>query len=218
MTAEKKREFIEKASWFHRIDVGDGIVTPGTQDCKATATRVMLPADLTGECVLDIGANDGFFSFECESRGAARIVALDTWERKYDGTRDIENIRFCKECRNSDIEIKRQNLFDQIDGRFNLVLFLGVLYHLQDMMAGLRRVAEATAKTGKAIIETHYVAGGDAPIARFYPGDELNDDPSNWWGPNAECVRLMAAAYFGRVRVIGTWCDRITVHAEEPRV
>ncbi len=215
MTAEKKREFINKSAWFHRIDLGDGVITPGGQDTAATLGRIGIPADLSGKTVLDIGANDGFFSFECERRGAT-VTALDMWNRKYDGTRAIENIQFCKKVLGSNIEIVQADVLSYGHEPFDLVLFMGVLYHLQDMMAGLRKVAELTKPDGKAIIETHFVAGGDSPSARFYPGAELNNDPTNWWGPNAACVRMMAEIFFKRVRVVNTWCDRMTIHAEEP--
>src|SRR3982750_2975293 len=62
--------------WYHRVPVGHGILTPGVNDCATVLGMMDLPSDLTGKRVLDIGARDGFFSFECERRGA-EVVAID---------------------------------------------------------------------------------------------------------------------------------------------
>lgn len=217
MTAEEKRAFVDGSQWFHRIDLGDGIVTPGTQDIVGILSRARIPDDLTGKTVLDVGANDGWFSFECERRGG-KVTSIDMWDRKYDGTRAIENIQFCKKALGSKIKIIQTDLFDYdpLEG-FDLVLFMGVLYHLQDMMAGIRKVAAFTAKDGLAIIETHYIPGGDAPTARLYPGAELNGDPTNWWGPSKSCVEMMTGVFFDSVEVVSTYCDRLTIHARGPK-
>lgn len=70
---------IEAIRWFHRIDLGDGVVTPGLDDTPAKLQRIQLPQDLTGKSVLDIGAWDSFFSFEAERRGAKHVTAIDSY-------------------------------------------------------------------------------------------------------------------------------------------
>ena len=65
--------------WYHTIDLGGGIVTPGVDDSPVRLARAQLPESLRGLTVLDIGAWDGFFSFECERRGAKRVLAIDTY-------------------------------------------------------------------------------------------------------------------------------------------
>ena len=75
-------------------------------------------------------------------------------------------------------------------GRFDVVLFCGVLYHLRDMLAGL--TAAASVADRMLIVETHMDAADiHRPAAVFYPGAELNGDASNWWGPNQLCVEAM---------------------------
>ena len=64
------RETVRSRTWFHTIDLGDGIITPGQKDTPAELVHLHLPADLSGQTVLDIGAYDGFYSFEAERRGA----------------------------------------------------------------------------------------------------------------------------------------------------
>jgi tRNA (mo5U34)-methyltransferase len=106
-------------------------------------------------------------------------------------------------------------------GRFDVVLFLGTLYHLTDPLGALERVARLTAPGGVAIIETQAaeVAGVTTPIWECFPGQELNNDASNWWAPNlaalAGCcravgfsriTRLTELPYVGRkARILAAW-------------
>jgi len=91
-------------------------------------------------------------------------------------------------------------------GQFDVVLFLGVLYHMEEPLTTLRRLASFTAPGGLAVIET---AAVDVPMLRdsaffeFYPGSELNNDPSNWWSPNAKALEgLCRAAGFRQVNLL----------------
>ena len=67
----------EAIRWYHSIDLGGGIVTRGIDDTPLRLARLDLPRSFAGLTVLDIGAWDGFFSFEAERRGASRVVAAD---------------------------------------------------------------------------------------------------------------------------------------------
>jgi tRNA (mo5U34)-methyltransferase len=92
----------------------------------------------------------------------------------------------------------------QAVGSFDVVLYLGVLYHMEDPLAALRRVRALT--RGVAIIETEAIAAGgfpQRPMAEFFPPDaKLSDDPTNFWAPNAPClIGLCKTAGFGRVEV-----------------
>ena len=84
------REQAARIRWFHSIDLGHGIVTPGLDRSSEKLARLQLPATLEGRTVLDIGAWDGFFSFEAERRGARRVLAVDSycWSGKGWGTQD----------------------------------------------------------------------------------------------------------------------------------
>jgi tRNA (mo5U34)-methyltransferase len=84
-------------------------------------------------------------------------------------------------------------------GTFDVVLFLGVLYHMRHPLLALERVASVTRE--RLILETHVeTLGVRRPLAAFYPGAELDGDDSNWWGPNVSAVEAMLrAAGFGRV-------------------
>src|ERR1700712_3578633 len=73
------RRRVADIEWWHTMDLGDGIVTPGASKSAETLPRLQMPANLAGRTVLDVGAWDGFFSFEAERRGASRVVATDSF-------------------------------------------------------------------------------------------------------------------------------------------
>jgi tRNA (mo5U34)-methyltransferase len=179
--------------WYHSIDLGDGVVTKGVDDTPIRLARLDLPQSLAGRTVLDIGAWDGFFSFEAERRGASRVVASDhySWHGAGWGTKaGFELAREARGSRVEDVDIDVMDLSPERIGTFDVVLFLGVLYHLRHPLAALERVASVT--RGLLILETVVDMVGIArPALAFYPERELNDDPTNWCGPNAPAVHAM---------------------------
>src|SRR5215203_2039841 len=75
-------------------------------------------------------------------------------------------------------------------GIFDYVLFLGVFYHLRHPLLALEKISSIT--KNKLILETHgELVGGKRPIMVFYPGKEMNNDPTNWWGPNPSAITSM---------------------------
>jgi tRNA (mo5U34)-methyltransferase len=179
--------------WYHTIDLGGGLVTNGVDDTPRRLARVQLPASLTGLTVLDIGAWDGFFSFECERRGAARVVAADHYSWHGPGWGSKAGFNLAREALGSqveDIDIDVMDLSPERVGTFDVVLFLGVLYHLRHPFLALERVAQVTRR--RLVVETVIdMVGFERPAMAFYPRRELNDDPTNWWGPNIPAVRSM---------------------------
>jgi tRNA (mo5U34)-methyltransferase len=179
--------------WYHRIDLGHGVVTPGVDDTRLRLARLDLPTSLAGLTVLDVGAWDGFFSFEAERRGASRVVAADyfawhgpTWSTKA----GFELARAALESRVEDLDVDVMDLSPERVGTFDVVLFLGVLYHLPHPLLALERLAAVT--RGLLILETVVdMVGVGRPAVAFYPGRELNGDPTNWWGPNPAAVEGM---------------------------
>jgi tRNA (mo5U34)-methyltransferase len=73
------RREVEQVKWWHTIDLGHGIVTPGIDPTPQRLAEIRMPESLTGRTVLDVGAWDGFFSFEAERRGASRVLATDSF-------------------------------------------------------------------------------------------------------------------------------------------
>jgi tRNA (mo5U34)-methyltransferase len=152
LTADELRRAVAGIRWFHTIDVGQGVVTPGVGGNTRTLRRLGLPQRLDGLSVLDVGAADGFYSFEAERRGAERVLAIDTfcsW-----GTR--EGFDLARRALRSRVEDKRIDVFDlspHTTGVFDLVLFLGVLYHLRHPLLALGRIFSVTGN--HLILETH---------------------------------------------------------------
>jgi tRNA (mo5U34)-methyltransferase len=182
--------------WYHTIDLGGGVVTRGVDNTPERLSRVQLPANLSGRSVLDVGAWDGFFSFEAERRGASRVVASDyySWHGTGWGTGQgksgFQLARAALRSRVEDVDLDVMNLSVEAVGSFDIVLFLGVLYHLPNPLLALERVASVT--NDLLIVETVVdMVGITRPAAAFYPGRELNDDPTNWWGPNPAAVQAM---------------------------
>src|SRR5262245_53864876 len=193
MTNEELQSRVSALRWYHTIDFGGGIVSKGADDTAVRLSRLDLPASLSGRTVLDVGAWDGFFSFEAERRGAARVVATDhySWHGSGWGTKaGFELAREALGSRVEDVDIDVLDLSPERVGVFGVVLFLGVLYHLPNPLLALERIASVTGHL--LILETVVdMVGFRRPAMAFYPGRELNNDPSNWWGPNAAAVQAM---------------------------
>lgn len=211
MTPEEVRERVAQIEWWHSIDFGNGIVTKGYGPTNETLKSLKLPPSLAGWSVLDIGAADGFFSFAAERLGASDVLATDypRWTLPRERKWSKSGFDLARELLDSKVRDKTINLFDlspETVGTFDLVLFLGVLYHVKDMMVALERVASVTRRV--AVIETltdmHF---SRRPAAAFYPWleDDRAMDSSNWWGPNhAAVIGMCRAVGFRRVRVAST--------------
>jgi tRNA (mo5U34)-methyltransferase len=199
---------LDAIRWFHRIDLRDGRVTPGIDDTATKLKQVRLPDDLTGKSVLDIGAWDGFFSFEAERRGAERVLAVDkvTWSHPEVGPRGFH---YARQALGSRVE---SGMFDVLDlcpetvGTFDLVLFLGVLYHMPHPLLALVHVGSVTRH--QLILETHVdLLRVDRPVIAYYAGSECANDPTNWCGPNLPALKTM-------LRTVGF--DRVTMFPVTP--
>jgi tRNA (mo5U34)-methyltransferase len=179
--------------WYHTIDLGHGVITKGADDTPHRLGLMDLPQSLAGKSVLDIGAWDGFFSFEAERRGAARVVACDyySWHGTGWGSKaGFELARAALSSRVEDVDVDVMDLSPERVGTFDLVLLLGVLYHLPHPLLALERVASVTRDL--LILETVVdMVGFARPAVAFYPNRELNNDPTNWWGPNPPAVQAM---------------------------
>jgi tRNA (mo5U34)-methyltransferase len=208
MNRDELRARVDALRWYHTLDLGDGVVTRGVDKTAERLSRVGLPEDLSGRSVLDIGAWDGFFSFEAERRGAARVVATDyyAWHGVGWGTGQgkagFELARTALGSRVEDVDLDVMDLSGDQVGAFDVVLFLGVLYHLRNPLLALERVASVT--KGLLILETVVdMVGVRRPVAAFYPGRELNGDPTNWWGPNPSAViAMLRSVGFTRVEQV----------------
>ena len=202
MTADQIRDEMKGIDWWHQIELGHGIVSPGRGGSTAKRLEQLhLPKDLSGKSFLDIGAWDGAFSFEAEERGASRIVAVN--EKPKPG------LELVIRARGSRVESVTADLSsldpEAVDGPFDVVLFSGVLYHLPNPIAGLERVLALTAPGGLMICET----ATDLNHLRT-PAAALVEDPGgienydrNWWRPSWRgAVSLFEQVGFEKIEVV----------------
>ncbi|MEX1255387.1 MAG: DUF1698 domain-containing protein [Dehalococcoidia bacterium] len=198
--------------WWHTIDLGDGVTTPGHSSTRGQVVRAnTIPGSLEGKTVLDVGCWDGFFSFWCERRGAV-VTPIDDFQHR-DFVRDKygielqggEGFRVAARLLDSRLKLEKRD-FASLQGSFDIVLFLGVLYHERHPLLALEHLARLTKEC--AVVETHYITSSRQPFLRFYPGSSLNDDPTNFWGPTLSCVKLMLREVgFRSVSLVKTYRD-----------
>lgn len=190
-------------NWLHSIDLGNGVISPGKINTIRHLPRFRLPESFAGLTVLDVGACDGFYSFEAKRRGAARVVALDRWGGP--SGLPIDGFNTARDALGLNVENITADLMDLPKlnlGRFDVVLFLGVLYHLRDPWGAIRAVADTC--RGMMVLETHVdLLSEPRPAVAFYSSGELADDPSNHCGPNPAAIELMLKdSGFARVEPI----------------
>jgi len=205
MDTEDLRAQVAAIRWYHTMELGPGVTTPGVDNTPPRLARLDLPDSLAGRTVLEVGAWDGFFSFEAERRGAARVVATDSfcWHGPGWGTKaGFELARRALGSRVEDVDIDVMDLSPERVGTFDVVLFIGVLYHLRHPLLALERVASVTRDL--LVLETVVdMVGVRRPAAAFYPGSELANDETNWWGPNAPAVEgMLRTVGFPSVRTV----------------
>jgi tRNA (mo5U34)-methyltransferase len=133
-----ERRVRELGRWFHNLNLRGVQTAPDhfLGDYPATKWRAFadaVPADLSGRTVLDIGCNAGYYSIEMKRRGADRVVGID-----FDGTY-LAQARFAAEVNNLDVEFRNMSVYDVAALRetFDLVIFMGVLYHLRHPLLAL---------------------------------------------------------------------------------
>jgi tRNA (mo5U34)-methyltransferase len=190
---------VAELTWFHQIDLGNGIVTPG-RDKTAKKLKAMQLPSLVGKTVLDVGANDGFFSFAAERAGASRVVAVDSYAwGKNTASPDAPlaqtkaTFDLAHEVLGSRVETIEADLFDlkpEDLGTFDVVLMLGVLYHLRNPLLGLEHLTKLTKEL--LVVESLVdLIWAHRPLAAFYPSAEIPQDETNWWAPNPMAMRGM---------------------------
>jgi len=216
----QKLEELARLGWYHSMELPDGSVIPGFQTLDVLRKRMAqfpVPADLRGKRALDIGAWDGWFTFELEHRGA-QVVAVDST--------DFQRFRVARELKGSHAEYRIEDVCrlspDKI-GNFDIVMFLGVLYHLKHPMLALEKVCELS--TDMVCVESFVTDDGSDPAAKpvmeFYETTELCGQFDNWVGPNVAClVAMCRAAGFARVKLESVLGNRahVTCYRRWPEV
>lgn len=206
--ATVRRLIAEHGRWWHEIELAPGIVTPG-DDSNRMKLPILdslgLPQDMRGLRVLDIGCSDGYFSFAMEERGAS-VVATDFVPESYTGFATARKIL------GSSVEYRMDNVYNvepRTYGQFDVVLFMGVLYHLRKPLAALDAIRSVLKPGGSLFVGTmmidEYVQLPDGsvttldalnpllrtiPLWQAYPADSLNGDFTNCFAPNQRALEV----------------------------
>lgn len=196
--------------WFHNMDL-NGVQTAPEHflgDYPAFKWRKLepwIPKDLTGKTVLDIGCNGGFFSIEMKKRGADRVLGIDFDERY------LEQARFAASVYGMEIDFRRMSVYDipELREKFDLVLFMGVLYHLRYPLLVLDLLSEHAVKDQMVFQSLMRGSNGTLRLKEDYPFAEeeifnapeypkmhfversYSGDQTNWWIPNRACSEAM---------------------------
>ena len=205
-----ERRVRELGRWFHNIDLKGVRTAPDhfLGDYPAIKWRRFahaIPEDLSGRTVLDIGCNGGFYAIEMKRRGADRVVAVD-----FDDTY-LNQARFAAEVMGADIEFRKLSVYDiaLLRETFDVVLFMGVLYHLRHPLLALDLIWEHAAKD--LLVFQSMLRGPDDvyPVQDDYPFSETehferpgyprmvfvenkySHDETNWWIPNRAGAEAM---------------------------
>ena len=211
LTTEEIRQRVEElGQWFHNLDLRGVQTAPDHflgdyPQTKWQRFSAALPEDLTGKSVLDVGCNAGFYSIQMKRRGAERVVAIDTDEQY------LAQARFAAKVNNAEIEFRQLSVYRVADlhEQFDLVLFMGVLYHLRHPLLALELLHEHVAAdllVAQSLLrgskETMNVPG-DFPFweedtfdrddfpRMYFVENRFANDPTNWWIPNRACFEAM---------------------------
>jgi tRNA (mo5U34)-methyltransferase len=197
----------EQSAWWHSFTLSDGTVINGVKSpehLRAEFEIVFESVPVKGRTVLDVGAWNGAFSVEAMRRGARRVLSVDFFTWLHPNWRGLEKFLYIRKDSGYDIDFKVmdvRNISKESVGQFDVVLFLGVFYHLREPISILDRLADIVTDT--LVLETYLdpLDGVPYPAMRYYPGAELVGDSSNWWGPNHACMEaLLRTSGFSDIR------------------
>jgi tRNA (mo5U34)-methyltransferase len=211
MTPDTIRQRIDAlGEWFHNINLRGHATAPQhfLGDYPAVKWRAfadVLPSDLTGRTVLDVGCNAGFYSIEMKRRGADRVLGID-WDDRY-----LEQARFAAEISGVALEFRKLSVYDvaRLQETFDVVLFMGVLYHLRHPLLALDLLHAHV--TRDLVVFQSMLRGSDRveEVASDYPFEDTapfdrasypklhfvehaySRDRTNWWIPNRACAEAM---------------------------
>ena len=205
-----RRRVAELGQWFHNLDLGGVKTAPDHflgdyPEVKWQRFASSIPDDLTGKSVLDVGCNAGFYSIQMKRRGADRVVGIDT-DEKY-----LDQARFAAKVSGAEIEFRKLSVYrvGELHEKFDLVLFMGVLYHLRHPLLALELLHEHV--VADLLVAQSMLRGSSDSIevppdfpfwqSELFEKDEFPrmyfiekryaNDPTNWWIPNRACFEAM---------------------------
>jgi tRNA (mo5U34)-methyltransferase len=220
--------------WFHRIDLGGGIYTK-TESVMGEPVehpfgpwqtiQRLLPTELSGKTVLDVGCNAGFYSFEAKRRGARRVLGVDG-QRQH-----VRQGLFVRKVLGLDVEFRRLNVYELTPrnlGQFDITLALGLLYHLKHPILALENLYQLTKEllvietaimpANHAAASSAYSFGANAADATLHPlvyvenSPEAKEQVYNWFLPGVNALMAMLRnAGFIEVELVEEKSDRAII-------
>jgi tRNA (mo5U34)-methyltransferase len=224
LSSEEIRRRVEAlAPWYQNIELVDGISTKDLSgdrdifsghDIPGPLWRAIAPdlPDLTGQRVLDIGCNAGYMSFATKRLGAAEVVGIDS--NLGAGTSFIEQAEFCRDVLGLDVDFREQSFFDfTAEAPFDLVLFCGVLYHLEDYATALDKLASFAAPgAGLIVLETAI-----EPVTLTLPaGRDYHGDTSTFFVPSMPVLLELLRERRFRIEILRDLGARAIVFVRPP--
>jgi len=198
-------ERINAITWYHSFDFGNGLVSKSELDLLELTEanrRFLEKIDFCGKTVLDVGCYDGYWSFLAERRGASYVLAIDDISQR---KRDESGFKLAHEIYQSKVEFRPHvsvyELSRLVGQQFDIVLYMGVYYHLTHMMVGFSEVRRVVKGNGYVVIEGAVIDDTCRSYAEFYYGEDGKEpyrtDKSNWFMPSRRCLKdMLRCSYF----------------------
>jgi tRNA (mo5U34)-methyltransferase len=205
-----KAKIAELGPWFHNLDINGVRTAPehflGDYPAfKWRRFRDVIPEDLQGRSVLDVGCNAGFYSLEMKRRNAGRVLGIDA------DARYLRQARFAAGQAGLDVDFRQMSVYEvgKLAERFDLVIFMGVLYHLRHPLLALDLLYEHAVRDGflfqclqrgderLPMLQEDYPFEEWAIFDRpdypklFFVEERYASDPTNWFIPNKAAVEAM---------------------------
>jgi tRNA (mo5U34)-methyltransferase len=211
---DELRRRIAERPWYHSIDLGQGIVTPGGTEFEPVWDNIRearREVDYGGKTVLDLGSMEGMWAFEAERLGAETVVATDCYYEEDGPLGDpLERFLLCRAALDSEVipyyNVSPYRLWERLDlflherrpsrpaaeRRFDIVQHLGLLYHLRDPMLSLSQSRSVMNPGGLLLIDTAVVADDSASYMLFNgvtpDRHRIYQSATTWWAPTTKCL------------------------------
>lgn len=169
--------------------------------------------DVKGKKVADLGCANGFYTLELAKQGA-EVWALEIDEVHFNDL--IENLDAYELSNVHPYNISVYDMDELLDQQeFDIILMMGLIYHLRHPLLALDIVCPKF--TELLIIESYFHRLNEVSgYMKFFPHAELNDDPTNWWGPDIDCLQeMMKSAGCTHTQIVNVYESRIIVHGSK---
>ena len=181
---EIKKNLEQNNTWYHTINI-NGIQTKNSRTSSKYQMWVsqIIPVDLTGKSILDVGCSDGFYSFLCEQRNANRVLGIDyegfDLQKKLPESEkkiNANNFKLYKKFLDSKVEYRNLdvNNIDLIKETFDFVLFFGIYYHLENLVSVLKKIYSVV---NDSVFLAGHILESENPIMYYYDTTQIKDDP-----------------------------------------